>query len=157
MSRIDESFEMFPTANGSLPDLSRILGLPDFDWAARQSMNSSAYTRYRHGSGGEWSYRNNLEVFERYRFRPRVMVDASDIESSMEFAFPVLMRSQVKNAKYSPGLLFLVISFLHPSLSAHAPLQVSLMLRARLAFLRRQRSRIFSTSYVSCPLLRYTR
>ncbi|KAI8713968.1 FMN hydroxy acid dehydrogenase domain-containing protein [Fusarium sp. LHS14.1] len=81
---IDESFEMFPTANGSLPDLSRILGLPDFDWAARQSMNSSAYTRYRHGSGGEWSYRNNLEVFERYRFRPRVMVDASDIESSME-------------------------------------------------------------------------
>ncbi|KAM6522936.1 hypothetical protein FALCPG4_012546 [Fusarium falciforme] len=81
---IDESFETFPIANGSLPDLSRNLGLPDFDWAARQSMKNSAYTRYRHGSGGEWSYRNNLEVFERYRFRPRVMVDVTDIESSME-------------------------------------------------------------------------
>ncbi|RSM08491.1 hypothetical protein CDV31_008128 [Fusarium ambrosium] len=81
---IDESFKMFPIANGSLPDLSRILGLPDFDWAARKSMNDSAYTRYRYGSGGEWSYRNNLEVFERYRFRPRVMVDVTDIESSME-------------------------------------------------------------------------
>ncbi|KAH7240407.1 hypothetical protein B0J15DRAFT_515942 [Fusarium solani] len=59
---IDESFETFPIANGSLPDLSRILGLPDFDWVARQ---------------------NNLEVFEHYRFRPRVMVDVTDIESSM--------------------------------------------------------------------------
>ncbi|UPK93122.1 hypothetical protein LCI18_004057 [Fusarium solani-melongenae] len=78
------SFETFPIANGNLPDLSRILGLPDFDWVARQWMNNSAYTRYRHGSGGEWSYRNNLEVFERYRFRPRVMVDVTDIESSME-------------------------------------------------------------------------
>ncbi|KAH7139707.1 FMN-dependent dehydrogenase [Dactylonectria estremocensis] len=81
---IGESFETFPIANGSLPDLSRILGLPDFDWAASLVMNDSAYTRYRHGSGGEWSYRNNLEVFERYRFRPRVMVDVADIESSME-------------------------------------------------------------------------
>ncbi|KIL84556.1 hypothetical protein FAVG1_12081 [Fusarium avenaceum] len=81
---IDESFATFPIANGSLPDISRLLGLPDFDWAARQVMNDSAYTRYRTGSGGEWSYRNNLEVFERYRFRPRVMVDVSNIESSME-------------------------------------------------------------------------
>ncbi|WAO93407.1 FMN hydroxy acid dehydrogenase domain-containing protein [Fusarium falciforme] len=84
VTMIDKSFETFPIANGNLPDLSRILGLPDFDWAARQSMNNSAYTRYSHGSGGEWSYRNNLEVFERYRFRPRVMVDLTDIESSME-------------------------------------------------------------------------
>ncbi|KAF2031983.1 cytochrome b2 [Setomelanomma holmii] len=55
--------------NGSLPDLSRLLGLPDFHWAARHV--------------GEWSYRNNLEAFHRLRFRPRVMVDVVDIEASL--------------------------------------------------------------------------
>ncbi|KAH6699035.1 S-2-hydroxy-acid oxidase [Leptodontidium sp. MPI-SDFR-AT-0119] len=70
--------------NGSLPDLSRLLGLPDFDWAARHILNDSTYTQFRYGSGGEWSYRNNLEAFHRLRFRPRVMVNIIDIESSLE-------------------------------------------------------------------------
>ncbi|PSN61080.1 (S)-2-hydroxy-acid oxidase [Corynespora cassiicola Philippines] len=70
-------------ANGTLPDLDSIVGLPDFEWAARHFMNTSAYTYYRNGAAGEWSYRNNLEVFQRFRLRPRVMVDITDIESSL--------------------------------------------------------------------------
>jgi isopentenyl diphosphate isomerase/L-lactate dehydrogenase-like FMN-dependent dehydrogenase len=46
-------------------------------------MNTSAYTYYRNGAAGEWSYRNNLEVFQRFRLRPRVMVDVTNIESSL--------------------------------------------------------------------------
>jgi isopentenyl diphosphate isomerase/L-lactate dehydrogenase-like FMN-dependent dehydrogenase len=45
-------------------------------------MNTSAYTYYRNGAAGEWSYRNNLEVFQRYTARPRVLRDNSKIESS---------------------------------------------------------------------------
>ncbi|KAJ3499078.1 hypothetical protein NLJ89_g10138 [Agrocybe chaxingu] len=68
---------------GTLPELSRIVGLPDFDWAARRYLNISSYTYYRNGAAGEWSYRNNLEVFHRFRFRPRVMVDITNIESTL--------------------------------------------------------------------------
>jgi isopentenyl diphosphate isomerase/L-lactate dehydrogenase-like FMN-dependent dehydrogenase len=46
-------------------------------------MNISAYTYYRNGAAGEWSYRNNLESFHRLRLRPRVMVDIDNIESSL--------------------------------------------------------------------------
>lgn len=71
-------------ANGSLPPLRTLAGLPDFDWAARHYMNLSSYTYYRNGAAGEWSYRNNLEVFQRFRLRPRVLVDITNIEDSFE-------------------------------------------------------------------------
>lgn len=70
-------------ANGSLPPLEKMVGLPDFDWAARQYMNKSSYTYYRNGAAGEWSYRNNLEVYTRFRMRPRVMRDITKIDSSL--------------------------------------------------------------------------
>ncbi|KAL4902787.1 hypothetical protein BDW74DRAFT_180486 [Aspergillus multicolor] len=71
------------TPEGTLPDLENILGLPDFEWAARRYLNASSYTYYRNGAAGEWSYRNNLEVYGRFRFRPRVMVDVTNIESTL--------------------------------------------------------------------------
>lgn len=70
-------------ANGSLPPLERLVGLPDFDWAARHYMNVSAYTYYRNGAAGEWSYRNNLEVYSRFRLRPRVLRDITKIDASL--------------------------------------------------------------------------
>ncbi|QDS75859.1 hypothetical protein FKW77_001602 [Venturia effusa] len=70
-------------ANKTLPPLSSIVALPDFDWAARQVMNASSYTYYRNGAGGEWSYRNNLEAFSRFRLRPRTLVDITGIESTL--------------------------------------------------------------------------
>lgn len=71
------------TVDGPLPNITEIIGLPDFDWVARRHLNNTAYTYYRNGAAGEWSYRNNLEAFHRLRFRPRVMVDIDDIESSL--------------------------------------------------------------------------
>ncbi|KAF1912669.1 hypothetical protein BDU57DRAFT_374147 [Ampelomyces quisqualis] len=79
---IDEQLSAF-AANKSLPSLQRLAGLPDFDWAARNYMSRTNYTYYRNGAAGEWSYRNNLEVYQRFRLRPRVMVDITRIESSL--------------------------------------------------------------------------
>ncbi|KAK4060909.1 hypothetical protein Trihar35433_9834 [Trichoderma harzianum] len=78
---IDDVLSDLP--KGTLPDLSGIIGLPDFDWAARHYLPTKNYTYYRNGAAGEWSYRNNLEVFHRYRLRPRVMVDITKIESTL--------------------------------------------------------------------------
>lgn len=78
---IDEVLGDLP--EGTLPDLSDMVGLPDFDWAARHYLPLRNYTYYRNGAAGEWSYRNNLEVFQRYRLRPRVMVDITNIESTL--------------------------------------------------------------------------
>ncbi|KAI8244131.1 hypothetical protein K4K57_000804 [Colletotrichum sp. SAR 10_99] len=78
---IEEIFGDLPA--GELPPLDRLVGLPDFDWAARHYLNASSYTFYRNGAAGEFSYRNNLEGFHRLRFRPRVMVDITKVESTM--------------------------------------------------------------------------
>ena len=69
--------------DGELPDLDDMVAVPDFDWAARHYLPITNYTYYRNGAGGEWSYTANLEVYQQYHFRPRVMVDIADIESSL--------------------------------------------------------------------------
>ncbi|KAF9741179.1 hypothetical protein PMIN06_012330 [Paraphaeosphaeria minitans] len=71
------------TANDTLPPLEQIVGLSDFDWSARRKMSPQNYTYYRNGAAGEWSYRNDIEVFQRFRLRPRVLVDITKIDSSL--------------------------------------------------------------------------
>jgi isopentenyl diphosphate isomerase/L-lactate dehydrogenase-like FMN-dependent dehydrogenase len=68
---------------GTLPNLSAAVGIPDFDFLARNFLNASSYSYYRNGAGGEWSYRNNLEAYQRVRFRPRVLQDITNIEASL--------------------------------------------------------------------------
>ncbi|KAJ4316579.1 hypothetical protein N0V84_007776 [Fusarium piperis] len=71
------------TPQGTLPNLTSMVGLNDFDWAARNYLPLQNYTYYRNGAAGEWSYRNNLEVFNRYTFNPSVMNDVTNIEASL--------------------------------------------------------------------------
>ncbi|TQN65295.1 Cytochrome b2 [Colletotrichum shisoi] len=70
-------------AVGALPELEKMVGIPDFEYAARNYLPARNYTYYRNGAAGEWSYRNNLEVFGRYRFRPRTMVDITNVASTL--------------------------------------------------------------------------
>ncbi|KPM38476.1 hypothetical protein AK830_g8109 [Neonectria ditissima] len=70
--------------NGSLPPIDRMLGLPDFDYLARETMGFGPYAYIVHGAGSESSYRNNLETFNRFRFRPRVMVNITNIDTSLK-------------------------------------------------------------------------
>lgn len=73
------------SSNGSLPDIKSIVGLPDFEYVARKYLPTRNFTYYRNGAAGEYSYRNNLEVYRRYRLRPRVLVDISNIESTLSY------------------------------------------------------------------------
>ncbi|KAG8623937.1 hypothetical protein KVT40_008913 [Elsinoe batatas] len=68
---------------GQLPPLSGMVALPDFEWAARQYLSDTNYTYYRAGSGGEYSYRNNLEVYQRIRFRPKVLNDVTGVGKTL--------------------------------------------------------------------------
>ncbi|KAF4550869.1 FMN-dependent dehydrogenase-like protein 4 [Elsinoe fawcettii] len=68
---------------GELMNLSRIQGLPDMEYAARTYLNDLSYSRFRSAAEGEWSYRNNMESFQKLRFRPRNMVDITGVENTL--------------------------------------------------------------------------
>lgn len=68
---------------GTLPNITDMYGLNDFQWAARHYLPTKNYTYYRNGAGGEFSYRNNLEVYQRYRLKARVLSDITGIEDTM--------------------------------------------------------------------------
>ncbi|TKX23432.1 FMN-dependent dehydrogenase-like protein 2 [Elsinoe australis] len=69
--------------SGQLPPLQGMQALPDFEWAARNFLSDTNYTYYRSASSGEYSYRNNLEVFQRLRFRPKVLNDVTGVGNTL--------------------------------------------------------------------------
>ncbi|KAI1497301.1 FMN-dependent dehydrogenase [Biscogniauxia marginata] len=81
----DTGFDTFfsSLAVGELAPLDQLVGLPDFEDAAQRYLPIANYTYYHNGAAGEWSYRNNLEVFYRYPLRPRTMVDTSNVQSTL--------------------------------------------------------------------------
>ena len=64
----------FIPSAGNLVNLSDIWGLQDFEASAQNFMNATAFTWIQGGVGGEYSLRNNLEVFPKVGFRPRMLV-----------------------------------------------------------------------------------
>jgi hypothetical protein len=68
---------------GTLAPLNAMVGLPDFEWAARKFLPAMNYTYYSNGAAGEWSSRNNVEAFHRYTWRPRQMVDVTGIPETL--------------------------------------------------------------------------
>ena len=77
----DTGFQQFlgPSfPKGKLPELKDIWSIHDFEYAARNFLNATAYTWIRTGVGGEYSYRNNLEVYSKVGFRPRMLTGPVD-------------------------------------------------------------------------------
>ncbi|KAI0469903.1 S-2-hydroxy-acid oxidase [Xylariaceae sp. FL0804] len=68
---------------GTQPLLKDMRGLPDFDYAARQTLSDEYYSFYRTGAGGEWSYRNNLEIWSKVKFRPRQLHDVTKVNETL--------------------------------------------------------------------------
>jgi len=79
---IDEQLGAF-VANKTLPPVKSLVGLPDFQWVGRNYMNTTSFAYYRNGAAGEWSYRNNLEIFQRFRLRPRFLADITNVPNTM--------------------------------------------------------------------------
>ncbi|KAI4600862.1 hypothetical protein KJ359_013025 [Pestalotiopsis sp. 9143b] len=73
--------------DGSLPLLKDIRGVPDFDWAAEQYLPLQEYSFYRTGSAGEWSYRNNLDIWSKIKFRARMLTDVSGVNETLPTTF----------------------------------------------------------------------
>ena len=70
---------------GKLPDVGGLWSIPDFEWAARNFLNDTAYAWIRYATGAEYSYKNNMEVFPRVGFKPRVLTGSmSNVEASMQ-------------------------------------------------------------------------
>lgn len=92
-----------------------MLGLPDFDYLARKTLDYSEYAYVSHGAGSESSYRNNLEVFNRFRFRPRVMVNITNIDASLKYEHQPISGYLLT----STGRRFLDMNLISPSSSAH--------------------------------------
>jgi L-lactate dehydrogenase (cytochrome) len=69
---------------GSQPLLKDMRGIPDFDFAARQKLDNQNYAFYRTASAGEWSYRNNLEVWSKVKFRARFLTDVTKVNETLK-------------------------------------------------------------------------
>ncbi len=75
------------------PDL---LNLDEYERAARETLPAAVYDYYAGGAGDESTLRENRAAFARYALRPRVLVDVSTIDTSVELlgariASPVLI------------------------------------------------------------------
>ncbi|KAF2727675.1 FMN-dependent alpha-hydroxy acid dehydrogenase [Polyplosphaeria fusca] len=67
----------------SLPALKEMRAIPDFDFAARHFLEDQKYSFYRTAAAGEWSYRNNLEVWSKVKFRMRMLSDVTKVNETM--------------------------------------------------------------------------
>lgn len=62
--------------------MNDVFRLDDFEAIAKQKMDPAAYDYYAGGSADEITLRDNVGSFQRYRLRPRVLVDVSMIDMS---------------------------------------------------------------------------
>lgn len=64
--------------------MSPLRGLVAFEEAARKSLEPEAYDYFAGGSWDETSLREAVEAWERFRFRPRVLLDVGSVDTSLE-------------------------------------------------------------------------
>ena len=81
--------------------------LRDFEALARERMHPAAYDYYAGGAGDEWTLAENGRAFERLTFRPRVLVDVSCVNTSVELlgqrlSCPVLLAPTAFNRLAHP-------------------------------------------------------
>ena len=66
-------------------DLDRIVALEDFEPIARERMDPGAYGYVAGGSWDEITLAENVAAWRRYRFRPRVLQDVRELDTSGAF------------------------------------------------------------------------
>ena len=72
----------YPPPSAPPIDLAGVASLADFEAPARQRLHPAAWAYYAGGGWDGLTIRDNLEAWRRYRFRPRVLVDVSEIDLS---------------------------------------------------------------------------
>ncbi|CUM66342.1 uncharacterized protein PRCAT00004005001 [Priceomyces carsonii] len=64
------------------PELSFIYNLNDFEFVARHTMDKIAWAYYSSGSDDEITLRENHLSYHRFYFKPRILVDVTNIDTS---------------------------------------------------------------------------
>ncbi|GKT41466.1 cytochrome b2, mitochondrial [Colletotrichum spaethianum] len=86
-NEVDTGFEIYlASANfteGTQPLLKDIRAIPDFDFAARQKLDNQMYSFYRTGTAGEFSYRHNLDVWQKVQLRSKHLSDVTKLNETM--------------------------------------------------------------------------
>ena len=73
-----------------------IVTLDDYERIARAKLPREVFDYYAGGAGAEWTLGENRPAFDRWIFRPRVLVGAGERDTSTEVlgtrvSFPVLV------------------------------------------------------------------
>jgi isopentenyl diphosphate isomerase/L-lactate dehydrogenase-like FMN-dependent dehydrogenase len=68
----------------------------EYESAARERLPQMVFDYFAGGAGDEWTLRENRRAFDRWAFRPRVLVDVSQVDLrttviGQEVAFPILL------------------------------------------------------------------
>ena len=72
----------YPPPSGPPLDVEHLAAVADFEEPARERLNPAAWAYYAGGGWDGHTLRDNLEAWRRYRLRPRVLVDVSNIDLS---------------------------------------------------------------------------
>lgn len=65
------------------PDLGQIYNLHDFEFVAKNTMEKTAWAYYSSGADDELALRNNHLSYQKIYFKPRILVDVSQIDLSI--------------------------------------------------------------------------
>jgi isopentenyl diphosphate isomerase/L-lactate dehydrogenase-like FMN-dependent dehydrogenase len=77
-------------------DEAELLNVWDYERAAEEKLDPAAFGYFAGGANDEWTLFENLEAFNRWVLRPRVLVDVSGVNAATsvlgtEVSFPVLV------------------------------------------------------------------
>jgi 4-hydroxymandelate oxidase len=65
-------------------ELEQLLGVHEFETLAREKFSADVHAYVADGAGDEVTATDNMTAFSRYRLRPRILVDVSDVDPSVE-------------------------------------------------------------------------
>ncbi|CAG9979700.1 unnamed protein product [Clonostachys byssicola] len=84
---VDTGYEKYLSENnwsqGTLPDLKTIQCLDDLEFAAKQGMTPGNWSHHRMAAGQEWGLKNNLEIWDEVKFRPRFFRDTNKLQDNL--------------------------------------------------------------------------
>src|SRR5215510_1344595 len=72
----------YPPSEQPAIALESVVRLADFELAARERLHPAAWAYCAGGAGDEHTLRAGFEAWDRYRLRPRVLVDVSTVDLS---------------------------------------------------------------------------
>ena len=96
-----------PDARERIPALDDLVNVFEFEPVCKARVLKSSYDYVAGGADGEWSLRHNREAFEKIVFRPRMLVNTSNLDLSTtlfgtKIDFPILIAPTAGHGQLTP-------------------------------------------------------